>query len=735
MDVVRRVSLLVTVGLLSIAVMLGWASARPALSPNAAKELATATSYFDSRIVLARAASPRGVRGDELAISIGYLERLRLGLGSPFLLVADALSDPRLDGPNRSRVAWALLGRLERGDAYVIDPSVLDGSGPWDPDGHGATGDAHLALIERAVRSASDPRAGELAIRLAYLIESAKGGIVSSGATIAAQAAALIRDRELAVADLRDVLASAAAQHTDVLGMVADRRATRVFSVEQPPLAPLTSALQLEAMNAVPSLVRALDTLERVTTKPSTAATATSSVLGPHFAARLRTLAADLPPLGQIVVTLRGHARTALHATNDEMLAAANASLPVASDSSQRAAALAMMSSAVAMRSLAQATPWFPGDAGPEEGDLTAQYGLADVSFARSVPSAWRPYYLRELQGGLRDLQDVLPAFMFNGLSVRFSTDALRDSALAMHDPRTRTIQLSISTSSGTLAHELSHDLDWQAARRLFAVGGGYSTDRAVREKRGPLASSLRGLTEARLLRPYSGTASTQPGDRPAELFARGTDWFVASALAQRGRINGYLSAIEDGWFAGYAAGPPTAIGSAATESLVSAIEEMTYIPDSVRLGFESQWSDPGIVDPLLLVRRALEIPVIRRSSVLSPVGLDAVRMLPLAPLCTSDRTPQARARESLLMLAVDARARGVATRRARYRSPATRPSWANSVLGVPPYASDEGERVVDGLRASIIAELTAAVPDQGVVPVVPAIFRSSAATCSTSAP
>jgi hypothetical protein len=245
----------------------------------------------------------------------------------------------------------------------------------------------------------------------------------------------------------------------------------------------------------------------------------------------------------------------------------------------------------------------------------------------------------------------------------------------------------------------------------------------------------LRGLTEARLLRPYNGTAPTQPGDRPAELFARGTDWFVASALAQRGRINGYLSAIEDGWFAGYAAGPPTAIGSAATESLVSAIEEMTYIPDSVRLGFESQWSDPGVVDPLLLVRRALEIPVVRRSTVLSPAGLAAVAMLPAAPLCTSDRTPQARARESLLMLAVDARARGVATRRARYRSVATRPSWANSVLGTPPFASDEGERVVDGLRASIIAELTAAVPDQGVVPVVPAIFRSSAATCSTSAP
>lgn len=735
MDVVRRVSLAVTVGLLGIAVMLGWVSARPALSANAAKELASATSYFDSKIVVARAASPRGIRGDELAISIGYLERLRLGLGSPFMLVSQALNDPRLGGPNRARVAWALLGRLERGDAYVIDPTVLDGAGPWATDGHGATGAAHLALIERAVRTASDPRAGELAVRLAYLIESAKGAITSPGVTVAAQAAALIRDRELATTDLRDLLASAAEQHTDVLGLLNDRRTAHEFRVEQPLLAPLTAALQMEAMNRVPSLVRALDTQERVPAKASTTTPpASSSVIGSHFAARLRTLAADLPPVAQIVVTLRGQSHTALHATNDEMLVAANASLSFASDSARRSSALAILSSAVAMRSLAQSMPWFPGDGGPDASDLTAEYGLTDVAFARSVPSAWRPYYLRELQSGLRDLQGVFPAFSVNGLSVRFSTDALRDSALSMHDPRTRTIQLSIATSSGTLAHELSHDLDWQAARRLFADGGGYSSDRAVRERRGPLASSLRGLTEARLLRPYNRTAAAQPGDRPAELFARGTDWFVASALAQNGRTNGFLSAIEDGWFAGYAAGPPTAIGSAATESLVSAIEEMTYIPDSVRVGFESQWADPRVVDPLLLVRRALETPV-RRIALPWSGGAGVVGWLPPASLCAGDRSAQSRARESLLMIAVDARARGMATRRARYRPTAPRPTWASSVLGLPPFAPEEGERLIDGLRSAIIGELTTAVPDQGVLPSVPAIFRSSAATCSTKAP
>jgi len=739
MNIVRRVSLLVTVGLLGIAVMLGWASARPVLSAGTAKQLDAATSYFDSTIVLARAAGPRGVRGDQLAISIGYLERMRLGLGSPFRLVAEAMDDPRLAGPAQARVAWALLGRLDRGDAYVVDPIVLDGVGPWGSDGQSASGAAHLALIERAIHSASDPRAGELTVRLAYLVESAKGGIAPAAASIAAQAAALVRDRELAKTDLRDLFTSAAEQHAGVLGLLTDGRAGHVFRVEQPPLAPLSSTLQMEAMNDVPDLVRALDTLDRAVLSTSTEATkamASSGVLGTYFAARLRFLAGDRPPLAQIVVTLRGHARaeSSLQATNDEMLAAAYALRSSATDSTRRVGALAMLSSAVAMRSLSQSEPWFPGDGGPGATDLTTEFGLADVSFARSVPSAWRPYYLRELQSGLRDLQDVLPAFSVVGLSVRFSTEPLRDSALAMHDPRTRTIQLSIATSAGTLAHELSHDLDWQAARRLFADGGGYSSDRAVRERKGQLASSLRGLTEARLLRPYTVGASTQPGDRPAELFARGTDWFVASALAQQGKTNGFLSAIEDGWFAGYAAGPPTAIGSAATESLVSAIEEMTYVPDSVRLGFESQWSDPRVIDPLLLVRRALEMPIGRRSALPWRSGPPAGVRFPSMPLCTSDRSPQARVRENLLMLAVDARAQGMALRRARYWPAASRPVWASSVLGIPPFASDERERMVDALRSSIIGELTAAVPDQGVVPAVPAIFRSNAASCSTSA-
>src|SRR5512143_1290948 len=408
MDIVRRFSLLVTAGLLGIAVLLGSVSTRPTMSQGAAIQLATATSYYDSTIVLARNARPRGIRGDELTIALGYLERLRLGLGSPFRLVDEALRDRRLDSATGARVAWALLARLRRGDAYVIDPLVLDGSGPWSPDGRGATGAAHLALIERAVRTASDPRAGELTVRLAYLIASAEGTLAPSSVPVATRVAALVRDRELASADLRDLLADASGSHADVMGMLDERRAARAFRVEQPALAPLSTDLRVEAMNAVSALVRALDTLDRAAiTEPQPVAS--STLLSPPFASRLRELGDDRPPVAQIAVTLRTHTPSRMLADNDETLAAEYALVASGADSVHRDGALALLSSAVALRSLAQSAPWFPGDGGPEVSYLRSEFGLADVTFSRGVRAAWRPYYLRELHDGLREMQRVLP--------------------------------------------------------------------------------------------------------------------------------------------------------------------------------------------------------------------------------------------------------------------------------------------------------------------------------------
>jgi hypothetical protein len=733
MDIVRRVSLLATASLLGIAVLLGSISTRPTISEGAATQLARATSYYDSTIVLARNARPRGIRGDELTIALGYLERLRLGLGSPFRLVDEALSDSRLDSATGSRVAWALLARLRRGDAYVIDPEVLDGSGPWSADGRGATGAAHLALIDQTVRTASDPRAGELAVRLAYLIASAKGTIAPSSVSIATRVAALLRDRELASADLHDLLTDASEGRVDVMSLLNERRDARAFRVERPPLAPLSSSLRIEAMNAVPALVRALDTLDRAAL-PEASPVASFTVLSPRFARRLRELGDDRPPVAQIAVTLRTHTPSRMRADNDEELAAEYALSVSDADSIHRDGALALLSSAVSLRSLAQAAPWFPGDGGPDVADLRSEFGLADVTFSHAIRASWQPFYLRELRDGLRDVQRVLPALSFDALRVHFGADALPDSALAMHDPRTRTLQLSIASSGGTLAHELSHDLDWQEARRLFVHTGGYSTDRVMRDQRGPLALSMRGLTEARPLRASAGNGARPLTDRPAEVFARGTDWFIASALAAQGRTNGFLSAIEDGMLAGYAAGQPVAIGVSGATSLTATLDQMTYLPDSVRDPFESQWSDVNVVDPVLLVRRVLETPVSWRAVWQARSGVGSLLPPVQSSVCIDADSPETRARERLLMLAVDARARGVAARRARFRPASMRAEWANSVLGAAPWNPEEGEQLIDGLRAGLLDQLANALSNQGLVPAVPVIFASNAVSCSSIA-
>jgi len=331
----------------------------------------------------------------------------------------------------------------------------------------------------------------------------------------------------------------------------------------------------------------------------------------------------------------------------------------------------------------------------------------------------------------LRDMQEVYPALAFTGLHVEFGTSSLPDSALAMHDPRSRTLELSIETSGGTLAHELSHDLDWQTAQRMFAVAGGYSTDRATRENRGALAASMRGLAAARVVHPTSGGAPPASADRPAELFARGSDWFTASVLAQQGRMNGFLTAVQDASFSGYAAGVPSAVGAAGVASLSAAIDQMTFVPDSVRDAFVSQWADPEVADPVLLVRRVLETPVSWRGTWHRNPPIISTLPAPKAEVCVAESSDEAKARESLLALAVDVRARTAAWRRARYRPNSLQPETANGVLGIAPWTTESGERVVEALRSAIVADLSANVSNQGLLPVVPAIFRSNASSCA----
>jgi hypothetical protein len=736
MEAIRRTSLLITLLLLSVALTLASLASRPALGSDAAGQLAAASRYFDSVAVQSRTGRPVGARGDELALSLAYIERLRLGMGSPFRLVDQARRDPRLGAVARRRAAWGLLARLRRGDAYSVDPVVLDGAGPTQADGRAASGFQHLRLIERAVAEAGDPRVGELAVRMAYMIAAAERTISPSSATIATQVAALLRDRALATADIESILRDAQRTHGDVLEIVSERRIMRELDVEQPTLAPLATDLQVEAMNRVPRLLRSIRALGDGDV--SQAGTPTQdSPLGDGIAARVAALGLALPPVAPIAITMSTHRealmpRTAaddgaavrdvellLSATNEETLIARYARLTRLPDSLRRAPAQALLASAVALRPLAQADPWFPGDPGPSAASLTGDFGLASVSFDRRVPAEWRPYFLRELSSALDDLRDVLPGLSTTGLRVSFGADALPDSALAMHDPRGRVLRLSIYTSAGTIAHELAHDLDWQAARRLYADGTGYSTDRAMHEERGLLANSIRGLAGAHLVRPPGG-ASARAAERPAELFARGTDWLVASALARRGRVDGYLTAIQDALLTGYVAGAPAAVGPAGTQALMTALEQMTYLPVPVRDAFISQWADPAAIDPALSLRRALETPVqVRRfGQAGNALTAPTLALLTAGHACRgADGTAVSEARARLIDLAIDARARGIALRRARTMARDRRPAWAQSLLGNPPFAPEAGERTVQSLRAAIRESVGLAPAGQGLPP------------------
>src|SRR5689334_11060017 len=741
----RRFSLLLTASLLGVVSTFGWLRARPEMSGDAAAHMRSAAAYYDSLVVIERAAATPARIRPATAVALGYLERLRLGLGSPFRLADFALTDPRLDDTARVRVAWAILARLRRGDAYVIDPSVADA---FDAQSHGAE---HLALIQRTIESARDPRAGELTVRLAYALAAGEQTVSEPSDAIAAQAAALVCDRVLAQADVRDLLRTADAQHLDPLVELVRRRRARSLAVERPAAEPLDADVQSQGLAAVPRLLESIRALSRSTkSSEDLSSFAYSPMLGAAASARLVVAGLGQPPEPPVAVTVRTHraqllgvlsapdverARTQFvsGSVNSETLAAEYDMLLATGDTARSAGALAVLAAATSLRAMAQEVPWFVGEPAPSVADLRAEFGLAGVSFDRDVRREWQPYYLRLIGTSIRDLQRVLGGFSVAGLRIAVASGGLPDTILALHDPATRTIRMSAFSSSVTLAHELAHDLDWQAARSLYA-GNGYSTDRAVREQRGPLAASMRDLAAARVVR--RGVAPTE--ERPAEVFARNVDWLVAVSLAREGRSDGYLSAVQDAALTGYTTVSPVAMIFGAARPLVDAVEEMTYLPESIRDEFLAQWADARSVDPYLLVRHVLSVPLPRRRIALNPSVFDEdpLGLTSNAAASCADHgslAPELRARQNLMEMALDARALGIVKMRARWFASDARPAWANSILGVAPWSPSVGDFAIRRVRANLVAQLEAARGGDQLRFATPSIFRPSVSSCSLS--
>jgi hypothetical protein len=261
-----------------------------------------------------------------------------------------------------------------------------------------------------------------------------------------------------------------------------------------------------------------------------------------------------------------------------------------------------------------------------------------------------------------------------------------------MHDPRSHTIRLSALTPGGTLAHELAHDLDWQAARRLFAKNGGYATDRSVTDSTLTLSSSIRGLTAAKVL--GRGPFSSHGSARPAEVFARSIDWFVADVLASMGRSDASLTAIEDPLLAGFAAAPADAASGDGAKALVRSLAEMTYVPDSLTAEYLKRWS-ASAPDLSAVMLRASDAPVAMRRSFRPMLGMGRFAAdLYAAPLCAVDRMRDGSPEQRLVRMAIYARAEGIVRRRARFAPSAAHTDWAQAALGNRLFA----QRVTDDM-------------------------------------
>jgi hypothetical protein len=538
------------------------------------------------------------------AISLGYLERLRLGLGSPFRLADQALHDPRLDEENRRDVAWAILSRTLDREAYIVEPAVLDGIAP---DAHMAK--LHLRFIEDAIRSAPHPRAGELAVRMAYT-RAARNGMVSEAIpAVTARVAALFRDRELAMADVSRLLVAAADSAFDPLSRISDWRVERRFAVEAPLVSRATpeteraATAQAERMIPLISQLAANDAQE-------TRAVARSSLLQPFSALRLANLtrSANLPPQAPVAVSVAaerafvlddpssgadaraGRERFVENAVSEEAFAAEYA-LPGRAPHGGAMARTAL-SVAVALRAYAQEPVWFPGFPAPDAEQLAAAHGLVEVRFAADIPDSWQPYYLRMIDGALVDLRSVLPALDLGGLRINVSRAGIRDGMLALHDPRRRRLILPPESGAGTIAHEIAHDIDGQVALVRYGVRGDYASDGAVRSPRDPLALRLIDLARASD-DPDAIREASKHDQRPAEIFARNVEWLVAAALAERGVSNGYLTSIQDDVLTGYgSARPPRAITA---EALVLVLDEVAPLDRATRDAFLARYATIGV--------------------------------------------------------------------------------------------------------------------------------------------
>jgi hypothetical protein len=554
---------------------------------------------------------PEETLDDAAVLALAYLERARLGLGSPFRLIEYALRDPDLPEEVRTPLAYGLLSRTLAGRTFQIDPQVLEAARLSGVQPVGSSAYQQLRLIERAVSAAPTAAAGERTVRLGYLLAAAERTVEPNAASVVAYVAAMLGDRRRSQEDAQSLLRSAVRYGEDPLDLLRRWRREAKFGVEQPALLGVSvREAEAEARDG-PSLALALRTLaQRQSTggtyvPPSGYPTLRDAdpVLSVGLAERLGRLAAvrNYPVQAPIAVAIEmnregllnrpglevwqreARERFATEAWNEERLAAGAAILYASGAHVGQRAPLILLQAATFLRAWNQEDPWFPGDPAPSAKDLEGRFGLAAIHFDADVDESWRPYYLRMLGRGLSDLQRVLPTVSVRGLTIRIGELPGDTRALALHEPRTRTLYMPPRTSAGTLAHEIAHDVDWQLARRRYGARGGYGTDMAVRAQRGDrIAAAMMELSSS-LVQPATEVPPTRHATRPAEVFARGMDWLVAAMLANDGRLGGYLTSFQDPVLTGYGTTRSPDIRGAAVPALLSILDGIAPVADHTR--------------------------------------------------------------------------------------------------------------------------------------------------------
>jgi len=544
-----------------------------------------------------------------------------------------------------------------------------------------------------------------------------------------------VQDAERALGVLRSVaLASGPVRSTDSVGVALPR--TDLSSTDFP----LAAAARLSALPSVrlgfPSapIVVSLGGFHRDLASTPGRTRSTSQTLRARLLARART---------------------------DEALvsewALVRAALP-ANDPERQLLARAVQSAAVATRVQAQDAPAFTTANSAHTGvvAITAlkwRDSVRTFSVDPELPTAWAPHVASMVNTATADLRSVLPELTLDGLGIHVGDSPRRDLALALHDPGRRTIYLPPLTSAGTVAHELAHDLDWQTAREQMGVRGVYATDRTTRLNLG--ASSrpvgrfaalsrrwtrdtfdLRTLADA--VRVMAGVHATLPpgalgsalgapppgqratdDDRPAELFARGVDFFVAAALAREGRSDGTLTAVQDPLLVGYAGVRAPDPGDGTAEALVDVLAGMTLVPSAARQWYLARFGREGTRTPLAIVGDVLRAsPAWNDEGTLRAIGVPGGLTTADGGLWPSEAPGRrdacrtgpgggapARWQSRLLWLAADARARGFVRARA-VRARAAGSAWwgwsAQPLLGGP-WRAELAVGPVDRVRDAVL--------------------------------